>query len=358
MKFLRSLLVLFSLLISPLTHATPTKKDLKLGIVLALSGPAAVHGNALRAGIELAADELRKEGWDISLMVEDDETNPGKTVSSLQRLLAKKIRIIIGPTWSFQINAALPVIEKNRILAVSPSGSSSINGGKSPWIFNLSIPRERSQKLIVEYFKSKSFKKIALYTPGGDWGEIHAQIVQNAAKEAGVEVVAAERFEYGADPSIFQTLLSRVKAKSPDVLFVTASTSEITNLVKARNQLDIKSPVLSTSDLCDALLSGQINKDSLFEEDRAFGIFAPEDFVKKIRERSPDLPTRYSDLGYDALRLIAKATEATDGSADAIQKYLASGVKTTGLLHDVSFNSDGDVNEGEFQMFQVARECR
>ncbi len=112
-------------------------KNLKIGAVLSLTRDAANNGAAIQKGMTLAIEELRSHGWTIDVNFQDDATNPTKTVSSVQFLLARDYRLFVGPTWSFLINAVKPLLERSDSIAIVPAGSSDINGGSSKAVFNL-----------------------------------------------------------------------------------------------------------------------------------------------------------------------------------------------------------------------------
>ena len=114
----------------------PPVKTLKAAAVLGLSGSAAYHAQAIRRGLEIAAKELRAEGWDVELKFEDDQTNPAQTASSMHYLLSGGYRFFVGPTWSFQVNAVRAVLASQDAVALIPAGSSDINGGLIEGVFN------------------------------------------------------------------------------------------------------------------------------------------------------------------------------------------------------------------------------
>ena len=51
-----------------LTGQVSKKETIKIGIITDLTGPAAYWGESSRVGAEIAAEEMRKEGYDVELI--------------------------------------------------------------------------------------------------------------------------------------------------------------------------------------------------------------------------------------------------------------------------------------------------
>ena len=135
------------------------KRKLSFGVVLGLSGYAAEHSSGMKNGILLAVDHLKRDGWQVDFKVEDDETNPAKTVSAIRSLLARDYRLFVGPTWSFQIRAAEPILRSAGALAITPGGSSVINGGASEAILNMCPRRDKQTPNRVSLDEAKRYQE-------------------------------------------------------------------------------------------------------------------------------------------------------------------------------------------------------
>ena len=70
----------------------------KIGGTAPLTGGAAIYGNAVKNGAELAAEEINAEGGDIQFEVvfEDDENNTEKAVSAYNALKDEGIQLSLG----------------------------------------------------------------------------------------------------------------------------------------------------------------------------------------------------------------------------------------------------------------------
>ena len=136
-----------------------TEKSVNVGAVLALTGYAAIDGGNIKDGIELARADLKKEGINLNVEYYDDATDPKKTITGVSYMNGKGIKTIFGPTWSYQISAALPVIAQNSMTAIIADTSSDVVEGSdqdkahlihgvSP-IYQIQAPTVRIARLVT-----------------------------------------------------------------------------------------------------------------------------------------------------------------------------------------------------------------
>jgi len=123
------LAIFFSLTTYETTYSQPSSKTFSIGVSAPLSGTAAVRGKYIKDGAEFAVKQINKTGGGkglvLELKLEDNEGNPTKTASSVEKLLKKeevKALLVADSTGTI---ASLPLIEKARVpmftTAFSPS---------------------------------------------------------------------------------------------------------------------------------------------------------------------------------------------------------------------------------------------
>ncbi len=319
------------------------KKKLSIGAVLSLTGEGANNGEAIRKGIALAAEDLQAKNWSVDVNVQDDATNPVKTVSAVQFLLSQNYQIFVGPTWSFLTKAAIPLFERAESVAMVPAGSSDVNGGQSNTVFNLHPKRESQLGSITEWIRSRQSRRAFILSPLGDWGVVHRAVFQEAAKQAGVEVVGDMEFDYGIETSALKTIVLTAKSKGADLLLTTASGSDLSNILKFRSQLRWSTAVLTTENLWDAVDAGLVALDSpMLLDVWVIGLPVNPDFYRRFFARFNESPKVYADRAYDAVMLLAEAVSKTDGSPAAIRKYLSAQKSFKGITGNIQFSGLND----------------
>lgn len=95
--------------------------DIKIGSVAPLSGDAASLGEFIKNVTDMAVEKVNADGGvngrKISVIWEDDQCNPSKAVSSVQKLInTDKVKIIIGSTCSGDVVSFLPIAKQNNVM--------------------------------------------------------------------------------------------------------------------------------------------------------------------------------------------------------------------------------------------------
>ena len=115
------LLISFSLNLAAMGNRGNDLEVVKIGVVLPLTGDAAVYGKAIQNGIELALEELNNNYPMLAPIYEDDRGNPNDSVNAISRLInLEKVPIIIGGAQSSTAEPVVPIINEKKVLLLSP----------------------------------------------------------------------------------------------------------------------------------------------------------------------------------------------------------------------------------------------
>ena len=105
-----------AILASAALGGTSHAADVKIGVVMGLSGPPAIvdFGESYLQGMKLALKDYSAAGkHKIEFITYDDEANPQKAVSLVQRLMqSDKVPLIIGTVSSGNVLAFAPIVQK------------------------------------------------------------------------------------------------------------------------------------------------------------------------------------------------------------------------------------------------------
>lgn len=116
-------------------------EPIKVGFVSGLSGRHYDLGISSRNGVQLAVAEINAGGGiggrPIELLVRDDEQNADAARAAVQDLVRQGVVAIIGHATSSMAEATLPIVDRARVLMVSPTVSSSAFRGKDDWFVML-----------------------------------------------------------------------------------------------------------------------------------------------------------------------------------------------------------------------------
>ena len=108
--------------------------DIKLGVAEALSGGAAQYGQSIRAGFQLAADEINAAGGingnKLVLIIEDEQGKKEEAINAFKKLIFQdKVLMLFGPTLSNSAQAADPIAQAAKVAGPRLDCCSTRNSG-------------------------------------------------------------------------------------------------------------------------------------------------------------------------------------------------------------------------------------
>jgi len=176
-------------------------ETVKVGVVQGLSGPPAIvdFGESYLQGIKAAVEDYKAAGgkYQIELIVYDDEANPQRAVSMVQRLITNdKVPLVIGTVSSGNVLAFAPILQRAGVpLMAGPSIATNIVSqfiDENPsFIFRCSMVEKYQIDAILDW-GVKNFKKIGLVHSTTGYGNFAAKEIKEGLKQRGVELVAVE----------------------------------------------------------------------------------------------------------------------------------------------------------------------
>lgn len=183
---------------------------LRLGVIAALSGPAAPFGIAAKNGIELARSELGNKR-DIKVIYEDDQFDPKKTVSAFRKLHSAgelDVLVTIGSTPS---NAIASLAERHNVLLLAAASDKRVSEGRKFVIRTWRSGKEEGQRVGEEALR-RGLKSVAVIMTRNDYHE--------SLKRGFVSFFPSERLrmveEYNPGGEDFKPFLLKAKRNRVD----------------------------------------------------------------------------------------------------------------------------------------------
>ena len=183
----------FGFALSPAQAQTPVK----IGSILSVTGPAAFLGEDMKAGMELAVDEINQKGGVLNRKIDwtfyDAESQTQKGLTATRRLLDQdKVDMIVGGgNMSGMAIAMLGLTEKADIPFMSTEGAMDIvmPVAERKWTFKSTADDEQVMERLADYFAKKGIKKIAFLGDSSGFGQSAAVQLKKVAQRRGLEVM-------------------------------------------------------------------------------------------------------------------------------------------------------------------------
>ncbi len=306
---------------------------IKIGANLELSGAVASYGSSIADGIELAVEEINKDGGidgkQIEIVKVDNKSDAAEATNAAIKLTSQdQVTAIIGAATSGNTVAQAQIANDNKTILLSPSGTSpnvTVNeGGElNEFVFRTSFI-DPFQGTVAANFAADELKvtKAAIFADSAsDYAKGLAASFKETFEAAGGEIVSEEA--YVAKDTDFRSTLTRIKAENPEFIFIPGYYEEVGLIVKQAREMGIDvalmgadgwdSPKLVELAGADALNNTYItNHYSSEDPDEKIQTFVST-FKEKYEDKSPDA---FNALGYDSVYLLADAIERA-GELDA-----------------------------------------
>ena len=337
---------------------------LKLGNTGPLTGPAAIYGNAVKNGGQLAVDEINAanpDGVQLAWQAEDDEADGEKAVNAYNKLMDDGMKVFVGSTTSGSCVAVAEKAFEDRVFVLTPSASQvAVTEGKDN-VFQLCFNDPNQGVAAAEYIlKNMPDKKVGvIYNNASDYSAGIYDKFKSEFEAAGKEIVAVEAFSDDANTD-FQAQLNSMKNAGADLLFLPIYYTPASNILVQADKMGY-APTYFGVDGMDGILTLEGFDTKLAEGVMLLTPFVAssedektQNFVKAYKEAYGEEPNQFAADAYDCVYAIydafGKTGLNTDATADEICEELITvftgDFTASGLTADeMKWNAEGQVSK-------------
>lgn len=336
---------------------------IKIGGIGPITGPAAIYGQAVKNGAEIAIDEINAKGdLKFELKFQDDENDAEKAVNAYNNLKDWGMQISMGTVTTQPCIAVSGEVDSDGIFALTPSASSTdvING--KTHMFQMCFTDPNQGVASAKYIKEQNLgEKIAIiYNNSDAYSTGIYQKFQSEAETLGLNIVCVKTF---TDDSAndFTSQLNEIKAADADLVFLPIYYTPASMILNQANKMKYE-PKFFGVDGMDGILTLEGFDKSLAEGVMLLTPFTADaedeltkNFVQKYTEKFNETPNQFAADGYDVIHAIYEACKkggiTADMKADAIgtkliEVFTSSDFKIDGLTGtDMTWAESGEVSK-------------
>jgi branched-chain amino acid transport system substrate-binding protein len=239
------------LLLAACSKPSSVSEPIKVGVVTSLTGTNTAFGQAHKAGYTIALNEINSKGGvkgrKIELVYYDDQSKPDKAVRGVSKLVDEDhVVLLMGAYSSESTKAIVPVVTAKQVALIIPTAvAENIMQANSPWVFRVCAGSGDYARSTLDFLKNNGNPKtLAIVYESTNFGEANRKSMADAAKAAGLTVVAEEGYQ--AKSPGYEALLRRVKAQNPDVIYFASYLFDASALMRQAEQVELN-PVYYTS---------------------------------------------------------------------------------------------------------------
>lgn len=319
---------------------------IKIGGIGPVTGDAAIYGEAVKNGAELAVKEINEAGGingaQIEFNFQDDEADAEKAVNAYNTLKDWGMQALLGTVTSAPCVAVGEVAQADNMFLLTPSGT-AVECVQYDNAFRVCFSDPMQGLESAKYIADNQLaSKIAVIYNSSD--VYSTGIYQAFAKEAeaeGLEIVAAEAFT-AESKTDFSVQLQKAKDAGAELVFLPFYYSEASLVLQQAAGINYN-PIFFGCDGMDGILDVEGFDADLANNLMFLSPFTPtstdeaiQKFVTDYKEAYGGTPNQFAADAYDGVYAIKAAMEKAEVTPDMSASDICDALK--GAMTEISIS--------------------
>ncbi len=285
---------LLATLIAPALALVATQaaaQDLKVGVTLSATGPAASLGIPERNTFALMPQTIG--GRKVQYIVLDDASDTTSAVKNTRKLIGEdKVDVVVGSTVTPNSLAMIDVVAEAEVPMISMAASSRIVDpvdAKRRWVYKTPQNDQMMAVVIVGHMLAKGIKNVAYIGFADAYGEGWWNEFSKIAEARGIKILANERYQR-TDTSVTGQVL-KIMSGNPDAVLIAGSGTPAALPQKTLKERGYKGQIYQTHGVANRDFLRVCGKD-------CEGTWLPAGPMLVARQLPADHPVKKSALTY------------------------------------------------------------
>ena len=334
---------------------------IKIAGLMELSGTGTTSGTNFNDGVKLAVKEINASGGILGRKIEydanDTQSQPQVAKALAVRAIDDGAYVVMGPVFSGSILVSMAETKRAEIPNFTGGEAATITQQGNQYIFRTSFTQASAIPKVARYLKDNvKAKTVAVIYTNNDFGKGGRDVFLKAAEAQGIRVVA----DISTDPGQvdFSGPVLKAKQASADALFVYTNEEEAARCLRELKKQGYDKPVVGETvltsqkviELAGDAANGAVAHVGLTADAPIPGVKA---FAEKFQKEYGYKPDHNGIKGYTAMYVVKAVTEKVDKVdpkvfANAMHGISLSAKQYPGILMDVSFDQNGDLDRESF----------
>jgi len=355
----------------PFAGDAKAAEPIKIGAILAVTGPAAFLGAPEQKTIEMLVDEINANGGingqQLELIIKDSKASPEKAVSFAKQLIEEEnVFAIIGPSTSGETMQIKNIAETSQTILLSCAAAEVIVNPLAKYVFKTPQKDSDAARKIFMTLQELNIAKIAVLTANTGFGKAGKGQLEKIAPEYNIQVAISE--EYAKDATDLTGVLTKVKAADVGAVVNWSIVPAQSILAKNMRQLGFTIPLFQSHGFGNIRYvqdAGQAAEGIIFPCGRLLvADVLPDDNPQKavLEKYKKDYETKYKEdvstfggHAYDALMILVKAIETAGADKEKVRDAIENmqGFVGTGGVFNFSATDHNGLDMDAFEMLTV-----
>jgi len=345
---------------------------IKVGAILAVTGPASFLGAPEAKTLEMMTEEINNKGGimgkKIDLIIKDSGASPEKALSFAKQLIEEdKVLAIIGPSTSGETMKIKNVAEEGKTILLSCAAAEVIVNPVAKYVFKTPQKDSYAVVKIFQQMKKMNLSKVGVLSSNTGFGKAGKEQIEKLAPEYGIQIVANEVYDKAATDLTAE--VTKVKASGAQAILNWSIEPAQAIVIKNARQIGFKGPIFQShgfGNIKYVEAAGPAANGVIFPAGR---LLVANSLPKSNPQRAvllkykKDYESRYKDEvstfgghAYDAMLVLTKAIEkAHSTNEEAVRNAIEDlkGVVGTGGIFNFSPEDHNGLSIDAFDMLTV-----
>ena len=330
---------------------------IKIANIVEMSGPGTTSGVMFKNGVEMAIKEINAAGGilgkKITYTSEDTQSNPGVAKGLAQMAVDNNVFAIFGPVYSGSIMVSMAESKRGEVPNFTGGEAASITQQGNPYVFRTSFGQSVSFPKVARYLTTKS-KKLAVLYVNNDFGKGGQSTIKQLLANSGTQIVTEISTEAGQVD--FSAAVIQAKQSGADALFAYTNEEESARLLRELRKQGWNKPVIGETVLTSSKvveLAGEAANGALAHVGLTVEAPQLQAWGKKYQAQFNSVSDHNGVKGYTGMYVLKAAIEKAGkldrkAAAAAIRNSCFSAKQHPGVLMDVCFDANGDIDRESF----------
>jgi len=347
------------------------KETIKVGAILAVTGPAAFLGAPEAKTLEMLVAEVNKKGGikgnQVELIIKDSGASPEKALSFAKQLIEEdKVLAIIGPSTSGETMKIKGVAEEGKTILLSCAAAEVIVNPVAKYVFK--TPQKDSYAVIkiFEEMKKMGISKIGVLSSNTGFGKAGKEQIEKLAPEHGITILVNEVYDKAA--SDLTAEVTKLKAANVQALLNWSIEPAQAIVIKNARQIGMTVPIFQSHGFGNieyVKAAGPAAEGVIFPAGRLLvADTLPKSNPQKavLEKYKKDYETKYKEdastfggHAYDAFMILVKAIETAGTDKEKVRDAIENmkGFVGTGGVFNFSAQDHNGLSIDSFEMLTV-----
>ena len=303
-------------------------KEIKVGVVMPMSGPLAAYGQVANEGVTLAhkLQPTLKDGTKIKLVLVDNKGDKVETATATTRLISSdKVVAILGALTSTNTAQVISVAEKREIPVIASVATNDKLTARKNFANRVCFMDSFQGEVIANYALNDLGLKTAVVII--DQAQVYSiglgKAFEKAFTKGGGKII--KKIKVTSGDKDFRAVVSQIKSANPDFMFLPLYHPEASMIARQAKQIGLTQPMFSGDGVANQIfidLAGESVEGYMFTD--FFDYTAPptqksKDFIAAYtKETGKAELNSFTALGADTYFLLIDAMNRCADPSDSV----------------------------------------